>query len=59
MSIKIFTKSRVSNCVAGTVILYSLYAITSLDLNPIAMASLGGLIGFASKHLFDTTMNHD
>ena len=56
---KIFTKARVSNCVAGTFIIYSLYAITFLQLEPIAMASLGALIGFASKHLFDTGMQHD
>jgi len=56
---KIFTKARVSNCVAGTVIIYSLYAITVIQLEPIAMASLGALIGFASKHLFDTQMQND
>ena len=56
---KIFTRARVSNCVAGTVIIYSLYAITILELEPIAMTSLGALIGFASKHLFDSTMQND
>jgi len=56
---KIFTKARVSNCVAGTVIIYSLYAITSMHVEPIAMASLGALIGFASKHLFDTQTQND
>ena len=51
---KLFTKSRVANFTAGTVILYSLYAITMLELNTIAYAGLGTLMGFASKHLFDS-----
>ena len=30
-----------------------------MTLEPVAMASLGALIGFASKHLFDTQTQND
>ena len=56
---KIFTKARVSNVVAGTVIIYSLYAITSLSLDAISMTALGTMSGFAGKHLFDSAMQND
>ena len=36
---KIFTKARVSNVVAGTVIIYSIYAITQLTLDAISMTA--------------------
>ena len=56
---KIFTKARVSNIVAGTVIIYSIFAITQLTLEPISMTALGNLSGFAAKHLFDSAMQKD
>ena len=56
---RIFTKSRVSNFTAGTVILYSLFALTTMTLDAIQMTALGTIIGFASKHLFDATRAGD
>lgn len=57
---KIFTKARVSNITASTVILFSLYTISSVELDSIKIGILAGLIGFASKHLFDTSLaNND
>ena len=56
---KIFSKARVSNVVAGTVIIYSIYAITVLTLDAISMTALGTISGFAAKHLFDSAMQND
>ena len=57
---KIFTKARVSNITASTVILFSLYTISSVELDSIKIGVLGTLIGFAGKHLFDSALaNND
>ena len=56
---RIFTKARVSNFTAGTVILYSMFALTTMTLDAVQMTALGTIIGFASKHLFDQARSMD
>ena len=56
---RIFTKARVSNFTAGTVVLYSMFALTTMTLDAVQMTALGTIIGFASKHLVDQARSMD
>ena len=52
---KIFTKSRVANFTAGTVILYTVYAVVFQEISTEYLAILSGLSGFGAKFLWDST----
>jgi len=52
---KIFTKSRVANYVAGTTILYTIYAVVFQEIQVEYLAILSGLSGFSAKFLWDST----
>ena len=52
---KIFTKSRVANFVAGTTILYTIYAVVFQEIQVEYLAILSGLSGFSAIFLWDST----
>ena len=52
---KLFTKSRVANFTAGSVILYTVYAVVFQDIPTEYLAILSGLSGFGAKFLWDST----
>ena len=52
---KIFTKSRVANFTAGTVILFTIYAVVYQTIQIEYLAILAGLSGFSAKFLWDST----
>ena len=52
---KIFTKSRVANFTAGSVILYTVYAVVFQEIPTEYLAILSGLSGFSAKFLWDST----
>ena len=52
---KIFTKSRVANFVAGTTILYTIYAVVFQEIQVEYLAILSGLSGFSAKFLCDSS----
>ena len=52
---KVFTKSRVANATAGSVILYTVYAVVFQEIPTEYLAILSGLSGFAAKFLWDST----
>ena len=54
-AMKIFTKSRVANFTAGTVILYTVYAVVFQEIQIEYLAILSGLSGFSAKFLWDST----
>tara|TARA_R110002020_G_scaffold296890_1_gene512633 strand:- start:2471 stop:2656 length:186 start_codon:yes stop_codon:yes gene_type:complete len=53
-NLKIFSKERVGNFVAGTTIFYTLYAIVFQSVSSEILPVLTALSGFASKHLWDS-----
>jgi len=53
--LKIFTKSRVANFVAGTTILFTLYSVVFQEIPTEYLAILSGLSGFSAKFLWDST----
>lgn len=55
---KIFTKSRVANFVAGTTILYTIYAVVFQEIQVEYLAILSGLSGFSAKFLWDSSSDH-
>ncbi len=55
-TIPIFSKARVSNIMAAGVIASVIYAFVTGMPDTVAEGSfMGILVGFAAKHLFDTT----
>ena len=57
-SLKIFTKSRVANATAGSVILFTAYAVVFQEIQTEMLVILSGLSGFAAKFLWDSTSDH-
>jgi len=55
---KIFTKSRVANFTAGTVILYTVYAVVFQEIQIEYLAILSSMAGFSAKFLWDSTSDH-
>jgi len=53
--LKLFTKSRVANFTAGSVILYTVYAVVFQEIPTEYLAILSGLSGFGAKFLWDST----
>jgi hypothetical protein len=51
---KIFTKDRVGNFVAGSTIFYTLYAIVFQTVGAEVLPVLTALSGFSAKHLWDS-----
>jgi hypothetical protein len=51
---KIFTKERVGNFVAGTTIFFTLYAIVFQSVGAEVLPVLTALSGFSAKHLWDS-----
>ena len=51
----LFSKARVSNVIAGSTILFSLYAIVFQVIQVDQLLVLSTLSGFAGKHLWDST----
>ena len=52
---KVFTKSRVANFCAGTVILFTAYAVVFQEIQTEMLVILSGLSGFSAKFLWDST----
>ena len=52
---KIFTKSRVANFTAGTVILFTAYAVVFQEIQTEMLVILSGMSGFSAKFLCDST----
>jgi hypothetical protein len=52
--VNIFTKARVSNMVAGSTILFTLYAVVFQVIEVDQLLVLSTLSGFAGKHLWDS-----
>lgn len=53
---KIFSKARVSNIMAAAVVAVVLYGfIVGVAVDAAATGVMGTLLGFAAKHLFDST----
>ena len=52
---KIFTKSRVANFVAGTTILYTIYAVVFQEIQTEMLVILSSMAGFSAKFLWDST----
>ena len=50
----ILSKARVSNVVAGSTILFTVYAVVFQVVNVDSLLVLSNVSGFAAKHLFDT-----
>ena len=53
-NLKIFSKERVGNFVAGTTIFYTLYAVVFQTVSSEILPVITALAGFASKHLWDS-----
>jgi len=51
---KIFTKDRVGNFVAGSTIFYTLYAVVFQSVGAEILPVLTALSGFSAKHLWDS-----
>ena len=56
---KIFTKARVANFVAGGTIFFTLYAIVFQAVAVESLTMLSALSGFSAKHLWDSTNKED
>ena len=52
--VKIFTKDRVANFVAGGTIFFTLYAIVFQNVGSEVLPVLTALSGFSAKHLWDS-----
>lgn len=52
--VNILSKARVSNVVAGSTILFTVYAVVFQVVNVDSLLVLSTVSGFAAKHLFDT-----
>tara|TARA_R110002020_G_scaffold14480_2_gene51404 strand:- start:3 stop:173 length:171 start_codon:yes stop_codon:yes gene_type:complete len=52
--VNILTKAKVSNVVAGSTILFTVYAVVFQVVNVDSLLVLSTVSGFAAKHLFDT-----
>ena len=50
----IFSKARVSNVVAGSVIMFTIYAVVFQVVTVDSLLVLSTVSGFAAKHLFDS-----
>ncbi len=50
----ILSKSRVSNVVAGSTILFTVYAVVFQIVSVDSLLVLSTVSGFAAKHLFDS-----
>jgi len=50
----IFSKARVSNIVAGSTILFTVYAVVFQIVAVDSLLVLSTVSGFAAKHLFDS-----
>ena len=50
----ILSKARVSNVIAGSTILFTIYAVVFQVVNVDSLLVLSTVSGFAAKHLFDT-----
>tara|TARA_R110000751_G_scaffold242601_1_gene342931 strand:+ start:819 stop:989 length:171 start_codon:yes stop_codon:yes gene_type:complete len=50
----IFSKARVSNVVAGSTILFTVYAVVFQIVNVDSLLVLSTISGFSAKHLFDS-----
>jgi hypothetical protein len=50
----IFSKARVSNVIAGSTILFTLYAVVFQVVSVDSLLVLSTVSGFAAKHLFDS-----
>jgi hypothetical protein len=51
---KVFTKERVGNFVAGSTIFFTLYAIVFQNVGAETLPVLTALSGFSAKHLWDS-----
>ncbi len=49
----VLSKSRVSNVIAGTTILFTVYAVVFQVVNVDSLLVLSTISGFAARHLFD------
>jgi hypothetical protein len=49
-----FSKARVSNVVAGSVIMFTIFAVVTQTVATDSLLVLSTVSGFASKHLFDS-----
>jgi hypothetical protein len=56
---KIFTKSRVANFVAGGTIFFTLYAVVFQSVGSEVLPVMTALAGFSSKHLWDSSNKED
>jgi hypothetical protein len=52
---KVFTKERVGNFVAGSTIFFTLYAIVFQNVGSEVLPVLTALSGFSAKHLWDSS----
>jgi|TARA_R110000824_G_scaffold214513_1_gene400726 hypothetical protein len=52
--VNILSKARVSNVVAGSTILFTVYAVVFQIVNVDSLLVLSTVSGFAAKHLFDS-----
>ena len=50
----IFSKARVSNVIAGSTILFTIYAVVFQTVNVDSLLVLSTISGFSAKHLFDS-----
>ena len=50
----IFSKARVSNVIAGSTIIFTIYAVVFQVVNVDSLLVLSTIAGFSSKHLFDS-----
>ena len=52
--VTIFSKAKVSNVIAGSVIMFTVYAVVFQVVAIDSLLVLSTVSGFASKHLFDS-----
>lgn len=52
--VTIFSKAKVSNVIAGSVIMFTLYAVVFQVIAVDSLLVLSTVSGFAAKHLFDS-----
>jgi len=50
----IFSKARVSNVIAGSTIIFTIYAVVFQVVNVDSLLVLSTIAGFSAKHLFDS-----
>ena len=50
----IFSKAKVSNVIAGSVIMFTVYAVVFQVVQVDSLLVLSTVSGFAAKHLFDS-----